>query len=140
MSHIPAQSREKGYKVVKVLRDGALISCTDTNGIYSAADAKHCSKNIVTYFVDIAVIPRENCGPLAVFKDLESARMFSENLFGGWGSAVIYECEYVRSEKNYLKRHDRLGDIRVQFKGMPWGTVFASSVSLKKIVRREFLR
>jgi len=45
-------------------------------------------------------VPRENCGPLAVFTTLTRARRFCEEFAFSTGDHHIHECEYIPDEES----------------------------------------
>lgn len=80
---------------------------------------------VVEYKKGWFVWPKTDCGPLAVFKDYESALKFSIESFEVW------ECDYRPSKRDKLHYIDRLGVlVRLNFGLTPNGTVFAEAVRL----------
>lgn len=89
---------------------------------------------LLTYIIGEETKPMKNCGPLAVFRDINSARLF---IFKDMYPAdvvknrnvdyyyQIFPCKIVKSDRNYLSD----GYYTVQ-NNLPEGTVFADSIIL----------
>ena len=75
-------------------------------------------------------------GPLAVFKDLDSAKFFLVNAVS-MIPLRIYKCEYVPSKEKYLRSVRRYGFNRARrsLNKCPIGTVFANRVKLLEEVQ-----
>lgn len=91
-----------------------------------------CLSRETRYKVRQITKPPKGCGPLAVFTNLEDAKKFCSK-----SSKVIYGCEYT------ISKHKEFWDIdngkkishRGIYNGLPVGTVFASSVTLKREIK-----
>lgn len=79
--------------------------------------------------------PKEGFGPLAVFKDIESARAFQsqgDSLSTLPPGEKIVSCFYRPSERRYLQKRGEKANPNNDGEGFPRGTDFASSVFLIK--------
>lgn len=108
----------RGVKVLKYLSPGKYRS--------AAAPASA----IVEYWANEWTIPREFCGPLAVFENLEDARYFvTYDLFKCESELDILPCEYDPSEELYMNcRWDKL-----RLQDAPKGTRLASAVKILEV-------
>ena len=104
----------KGYKVVQPWNDK----------LFSAVSFVR-----VEYKEGMFVHPEFDCGPLAVFSSLMSAKQFKTH------TEEIWECEYRPSKGKILfYLTEKWGRREMHLKQTPWGTVFADSVKLIKKV------
>jgi hypothetical protein len=62
----------------------------------------NCTKGSVVYKLGEWVKPNENCGPLAVFNNLESAKKFIGAIIITFRHVLIYKCKYVPSKRKNL--------------------------------------
>ncbi len=109
----------KGYKLVRE-RGGCLYSFI----MLAREVSVHYKKNKWN-------VPREGCGPLAVFNRLSLAREFLKEEYPRDG-AQIWECEYEPSDLDVLHLKEKLFSLPLRF--APKGTVLATKVKLIKRV------
>lgn len=97
-----------GYKVVRAYRDGW---------------GPVVSKVYIRYVVGVKVVRPRCCGPFAVFKYVEDARVFACHMGG-----CVFSCEYEPASTRRLYYYVE----RTKFSktGVPYGTDFAESVVL----------
>lgn len=96
---------------------------------------KHFTKCHTNYKLLKWTIPKKGFGPLAVFKDMESALEFQNKGFSVPEldyTEKIVSCFYRPSERRYLKRRGEKENRNNNGEGFPKGTDFASSVFLIK--------
>lgn len=94
MKKIKTPKTEIGYKVVRV-QDRRNYSCT----------SRHIPKRCIRYRVGIWENPFANCGPLAVFDRLSSAKDFlNRSIFVSEKKKTykIYMCRYIPSKGSCL--------------------------------------
>lgn len=132
---------EKGYKVVTRL----VLS----KKLYSsrAAIQNYASKitiisngaidAIVEYKIGVKTVPKEGCGPLAVFSDLIRAMEFERSTFVQipmeflqFYNMELYECEYEPSKEK--KMWEYWNGMKLECGVLPPSTILADSVTLIK--------
>lgn len=105
-----------GYKVVRIVitekKDIAFESC------YASGTGA------VRYDFEVVTKPNPNCGPLAVFCDIETANKFAYST-KDIGLCVLH-CQYIPSEETRL----RIDSYITEKEYLPRGTCFADAVML----------
>lgn len=111
----------KGYKLLTPQSGCSGVSWIDRN------------PRQVAYVLGVPTEPRRNCGPLAVFTQLEEAEDFLDRCLRGFGEVpfAVWECEYVPAVI-HKSLWDDLGN---NMTTLPKGTALASSVTITKKVK-----
>jgi len=125
----------KGWKVVRKARPRR-----HSIGVAFISAIMSEKFGVTEYFLGKWTVPRDNCGPLAVFTTLETARSFADMMRIYVDHPLcVHECEYVESDE--LTMWFICGDgiyngerISVRLGYCPPGTAFADSIVLGKYV------
>ncbi len=104
-----------------------------TNGSLRSIIAGVSEEGGVQYEIGVKAFPAKDWGPLAVFKDLPSAKQFAYKHFGL--ASRIFQCFYKKSKRRRLVEIGTYGITKSPLSRLPEGTDFADYVVLEEEIK-----
>lgn len=85
----------------------------------------------VEYHLNMETVPNQYFGPLCVFKSLNAAELFLQNIMFNRKDKIILKVKYIPSSQKEVWDSVSRGDLRT----LPEGTILADSVTPIKVIK-----